>query len=91
MTSRYTMKSNNAFLKYHDNYNSLNNVLFSITTRLKKLTLEEGVFAMVMHLFVRLHQMTKIFCNVNVSITLLESIVRNVPKDMFKNGMNNIF
>ena len=69
----------------------LYNILFSITTRSKKLTLEEGVFAMVMHLFVHLHQMIKIFCNVNVSITLLESIVRNVPKDTFKRGMNVIF
>ena len=79
------------FIKHHDCYNSLDNILFSITTRLKKLTLEEGVFAMVMHLSVHLHQMIKIFFNVNASITLLESIVRNVPKDTYKRGTNNIF
>ena len=60
--------------------------LFSTTIPSKKLTLEEDVYAMVMHLFVHLHLMILIFYNVSVNTTLLVSIVNNVLKDMFKRG-----
>ena len=64
-------------------------IIFSFSTTIpsKKSVLVVDVYVMVTLSFALHRLKILIFCNVNVNITLLDSIATNALKDMYRNGM----